>query len=173
MHRVNFDCDRARRPDDFLLTEEFCFLLLQIWDTAGQERYHSMLPMYYRNTHAAILVFDLTDYKSFVEMKQWVTELRRFVPTYVLMAVVGNKSDLHEQRKIDTTEAQSYATQIGAMYHETSVILSSGINAIFEQIAADLIEREAANNTNADFENICLSPEKKLKPKLKNKCCNT
>ena len=48
---------------------------LQIWDTAGQERFRAMAPMYYRGAHAAILVFDVTDMKSFATMKGWVSEL--------------------------------------------------------------------------------------------------
>lgn len=41
-------------------------LRFEIWDTAGQERYHSVIPLYYRGAHAALLVYDIskrvTDY---------------------------------------------------------------------------------------------------------------
>eukprot|EP00997_Jenningsia_sp_PLL12_P007126 NODE_3732_length_737_cov_66.498547_g3139_i0.p1 GENE.NODE_3732_length_737_cov_66.498547_g3139_i0~~NODE_3732_length_737_cov_66.498547_g3139_i0.p1 ORF type:complete len:113 (+),score=16.47 NODE_3732_length_737_cov_66.498547_g3139_i0:39-377(+) len=50
---------------------------LQLWDTAGQERYKSIIKMYYRNTQAAIIVFDITSEESFESLKLWVIELKR------------------------------------------------------------------------------------------------
>lgn len=47
-------------------------LTLQIWDTAGQERFRAMAPLYYRNAKAAIVVFDVTDHKTFRKAKGWV-----------------------------------------------------------------------------------------------------
>lgn len=47
--------------------------------TAGQEKFRAMTPMYYRNANAALLVFDLTNYNSFVEVKGWVQELHKWV----------------------------------------------------------------------------------------------
>lgn len=38
-----------------------------------------MTPMYYRNANAALLIFDITNYNTFVEMKGWIQELNRFV----------------------------------------------------------------------------------------------
>ena len=46
-------------------------IMLDIWDTAGQERYNSLLPMYYRGAKAAIIVYDITDHKSFDKAKQY------------------------------------------------------------------------------------------------------
>lgn len=50
---------------------------MQVWDTAGQERFRAMAPMYYRNANAALLVFDISKYNSFIEIKSWVQELIR------------------------------------------------------------------------------------------------
>lgn len=44
---------------------------------AGQEKFRAMTPMYYRNANAALLVFDLTNYNTFVEVKGWVQELHK------------------------------------------------------------------------------------------------
>lgn len=52
---------------------------MQIWDTAGQEKFRAMTPMYYRNANAALLVFDITNYKSFLEVKGWVQELHKYI----------------------------------------------------------------------------------------------
>ena len=59
---------------------------LAVWDTAGQERFHALGPIYYRDSHAAVLVYDITDQDSFVKVKwfmaRWLpmrTDIFRFV----------------------------------------------------------------------------------------------
>jgi GTPase SAR1 family protein len=49
---------------------------LLIWDTAGQEMYRSMIKMYYRGIHAAIIVFDLGERKSFDSVEHWFKDIR-------------------------------------------------------------------------------------------------
>ena len=49
---------------------------LLIWDTAGQEMYRSMIKMYYRGIHAAIIVFDLCERKSFESVEHWFKDIR-------------------------------------------------------------------------------------------------
>lgn len=36
-------------------------IAFQIWDTAGQERFKSLVPMYVRGAHIALIVYDVTD----------------------------------------------------------------------------------------------------------------
>ncbi|KAJ1959364.1 Vacuolar protein sorting-associated protein 21 [Dispira parvispora] len=66
----------------------------EIWDTAGQERFYSLAPMYYRNAHAAVVVFDVTRASSLERAKSWVKELQRQANLNVVIALVGNKLDL-------------------------------------------------------------------------------
>ena len=51
----------------------------EIWDTAGQERYHSLTPMYYRGSNAALIVFDITADASFAQAKKWIDELSNYL----------------------------------------------------------------------------------------------
>ncbi|MPC80893.1 Ras-related protein Rab-21 [Portunus trituberculatus] len=44
---------------------------LAIWDTAGQERFHALGPIYYRESHGAILVYDITDEDSFQKVNPY------------------------------------------------------------------------------------------------------
>ena len=48
-----------------------------IWDTAGQEKYRSMTPLYYRGAYAAIIVYDVTDAKSYDGALSWIEEIRQ------------------------------------------------------------------------------------------------
>ena len=74
---------------------------LAIWDTAGQERFHALGPIYYRDAHGAVLVYDITDEDSFQKVKVWVKELRRMVGTDICLIIAGNKVDL-ERSCIET-----------------------------------------------------------------------
>lgn len=59
-----------------------------------------MAPMYYRNANAAILVFDLTQPQTLVNIKTWVKELNGMVDEPMCLCVVGNKTDLMQNRKV-------------------------------------------------------------------------
>ncbi|XP_047038357.1 ras-related protein Rab-31 isoform X2 [Helicoverpa armigera] len=119
---------------------------LQVWDTAGQERFRSMAPMYYRNANAALLVFDITNFNSFVAIKGWVKELQSNVPEAMVLSVVGNKSDLEELRAVQASEAAQFAESIGAHYCETSALHDQqGIDEVFLNTAAALLKLSSSN----------------------------
>ena len=44
---------------------------LQIWDTAGQERYRALSKLFYTNAIIAILVYDITSWITFDELKEY------------------------------------------------------------------------------------------------------
>lgn len=60
----------------------------EIWDTAGQERYHSLAPMYYRSTHAAVVVYDITDYVSIHYDNFVVTLMYAYASMYAMLYYV-------------------------------------------------------------------------------------
>lgn len=110
----------------------------EIWDTAGQERYKSLAPMYYRGAHAALVVYDITVYDSFTKAKQWVKELSRQGSANIVVGIAGNKSDMKDQRKVETSEAQAYCEDNGILFMETSAKTAENVKAIFEAIARKL-----------------------------------
>lgn len=118
---------------------------LHVWDTAGQERFRSMAPMYYRTCKAALLVFDLTEYNTFAAIKSWVKELQQNVEEPMVLALIGNKSDLVQKRQVDDEEGRRYAITIGASYHEISVLYNEGVETVFLTIAKGL-RRMASDN---------------------------
>ncbi|CAL4107460.1 unnamed protein product, partial [Meganyctiphanes norvegica] len=113
----------------------------QIWDTAGQERFRSMAPMYYRGSNAAILVYDITNYNTFTDIYSWVNELRKRVDPDLMLVVVGNKSDLSEQRAVTRATAEEYAQSIGASFFETSALTNEESSALLKFIAADVYSK--------------------------------
>ncbi|KAK4181800.1 putative rab GTPase [Triangularia setosa] len=75
-------------------TDTDTLVRLQIWDTAGQERFRSISRLYYRGANACILCYSITDSQSFHEMGLWLTELRRNLPSDIVLHVVGTKADI-------------------------------------------------------------------------------
>lgn len=113
---------------------------LNIWDTAGQERFHALTPLYYRDADGALLVYDITDVKSFERVKHWVTELRRMASPSIQLVICGNKADLERSRKVDNAAAAAYAKEMGASHFLTSAKMGDGLKEAF----ADLTKRIAA-----------------------------
>ncbi|KAJ6325477.1 hypothetical protein OIU76_012540 [Salix suchowensis] len=74
----------------------------EIWDTAGQERYAALAPLYYRGAAIAFIVYDITSPETFNKAQYWVKELQKHGSPDIVMALVGNKADLHEKREVPT-----------------------------------------------------------------------
>ena len=107
-----------------------------IWDTAGQEKYRSLAPMYFSGAHLAILVFDITQKSTFTALGEFVDLLQQRAPDDCVYILVGNKSDLEDQRQVPKADAEDYRIQIGAeLYIETSALTGKNVREVFEQAA--------------------------------------
>ncbi|XP_063933192.1 ras-related protein Rab-5A-like isoform X3 [Zophobas morio] len=113
----------------------------EIWDTAGQERYHSLAPMYYRNSPCAIVVYDVSNYETYTRAKAWIKELQCQGSADIIIALAGNKSDVSEHI-VDPEEVQSYASEHGIIFMETSAKTGSKVNELFLEIARRLPKNE-------------------------------
>jgi small GTP-binding protein len=107
-----------------------------LWDTAGAERYRSIVPMYFQRAQIVICVFDLTSDQSFQNISiEWVKMVRNKAPADVEFLIIGNKSDLDKDRRIDLPAAQQLSEQIGAKaYIETSALNGTGIDLLKTQL---------------------------------------
>jgi Ras-related protein Rab-5C len=116
--------------------------VLEIWDTAGQERFRSLVPLYYRNAKIIIIVYEITSVASYTDAVRWVDEINRVNPTATL-ALVANKTDLEECRKVTTAMHKQIATRCTFNF-ETSALTGSNINVLFTTLhdaAPDLPQR--------------------------------
>ena len=105
---------------------------VQIWDTAGHERFRSITYSYYRGANAIIIVFDLSDKKSFISITDWLKQIEKHAKENVFKFLVGNKSDLIDERKVTYEEAKQYADEHDLPYIETSAKEGININELFD-----------------------------------------
>ena len=70
---------------------------LQIWDTAGQERFRGLARQYYKGVDAVVLVYDVTEAKTFVGVMTWLDELAKFASEQkeIFQILVGNKVSMY------------------------------------------------------------------------------
>jgi small GTP-binding protein len=121
---------------------------LQIWDTGGSERYRAMAPMYFQNAQAAIIVYDITVQSTFQDVEQWIKDLKEKGPPQITIALAGNKCDLGDKRKVKTEEASRFAAKNGIkIFKETSALNGTNINAIFNDVADDLLNETTIEET--------------------------
>ncbi|KAK7945233.1 hypothetical protein WMY93_000961 [Mugilogobius chulae] len=73
---------------------------LQIWDTAGQERFRTITTAYYRGAMGIMLVYDITNEKSFENIKNWIRNIEEHASSDVEKMVLGNKCDINDKRQV-------------------------------------------------------------------------
>ncbi|KAK4536889.1 hypothetical protein CDCA_CDCA10G2914 [Cyanidium caldarium] len=132
---------------------------LQLWDTAGQERFRSLIPSYIRDSSVAVVVYDVTNRKSFLSTAKWIEEVRNERGSDVILVLVGNKTDQAEKRKVSVEEGEAKAKEYDILFIETSAKAGLNVKALFRKIAAAL----PGMSTNVSRENemidVKLSPQ--------------
>ena len=111
-----------------------------IWDTAGEDRMKTMTYSYYRGCHVILVVYDVTERKSFQNVTTWVECIDKFAKSNVLKILVGNKTDLEDKRVITTEEGKKLAEENGLKYYEISALKITGLHEMFEDIAKEYVE---------------------------------
>ncbi|UKJ88520.2 small GTPase [Theileria orientalis] len=150
----------------------------QIWDTAGQERYRAITSAYYRGARGAIVVYDIASKQSFYNVSRWLTELNEYGDPNMIIALVGNKSDLTHLREVSSEDGERYAHSNNLMFFETSCLNNENIDTAFTELLSSICENHEKFGDPAQGEQtnqipkavVSLSKQKRLKKKL-SKCC--
>ena len=108
---------------------------VQVWDTAGQERFRTITPAYYRNAMGVLILFDVTNKKSFDNVDYWVRNLDEHGAPGVQKVLVANKIDLAHKRKVPAADAQALADKYGMTYIETSAKDDTNVDQCFYKLA--------------------------------------
>ena len=125
---------------------------LNIWDTAGQERFRSVSKAYFRSAVGAILVFALNDSDSFNELENWLNDLHSLAAQNAAIILIGNKSDLEQERAVTTSEGQAFAERHGMNYLETSAKDGNNINEAFLRLAKTINDKVKRGEIKGQFQ---------------------
>jgi small GTP-binding protein len=116
-------------------------LKLQVWDTAGQERFRAIAKAYYRSAVGVILVYDLTDRKSFEELGSWLNDIHALCDPNAVIQLIGNKADLCPRRVVSVQEAENLAKQHNLQYLETSAKQGLNVRNAFVNVAVQVMDK--------------------------------
>ncbi|EDM03844.1 RAB26, member RAS oncogene family [Rattus norvegicus] len=114
---------------------------LQIWDTAGQERFRSVTHAYYRDAHALLLLYDITNKDSFDNIQAWLTEIQEYAQQDVVLMLLGNKVDSTQERVVKREDGEKLAKEYGLPFMETSAKSGLNVDLAFTAIAKELKQR--------------------------------
>eukprot|EP00764_Aduncisulcus_paluster_P013662 gnl/Carplike_NY0171/727_a1005_2184.p1 GENE.gnl/Carplike_NY0171/727_a1005_2184~~gnl/Carplike_NY0171/727_a1005_2184.p1 ORF type:complete len:212 (-),score=61.96 gnl/Carplike_NY0171/727_a1005_2184:42-677(-) len=105
----------------------------QIWDTAGQERYRAITSAFYRGAMGALLVYDITQHRTFEQIDRWLQELRDHAESNIVIMLAANKTDLAHLRAVKRADGVAFAEEHGLSFIETSACDGSNVDEAFQQ----------------------------------------
>jgi len=114
---------------------------LQIWDTAGQERFRTITTAYYRGAMGILLVYDVTDEKTFNNIRNWIRNIEKHATESVNKILIGNKCDMVDKKVIDAERGKALADEFGIKFVETSAKNSINVEEAFITLAKAIKER--------------------------------
>jgi small GTP-binding protein len=152
---------------------------LDIWDTVAQEKYRSISKIFYQNTQILILVYDVTNKKSFDELEYWRNSFYDNNGNDVIVGVAGNKEDLFLEKIVNEEEGKEYSTKINAIFAQLSAKTNrKGIDDFIMKLVLKYLNRnnekpEVLEEKNIQREKGILLDKNKVQNKKTKKggCC--
>lgn len=119
-----------------------------IWDTAGQEQFYALVPMYFRDAEAVILVVDVTRDTCEEEVMLWLDKVKQSAPASALVFLALNKTDMADQRVYPLSSAQQLAKGAPSSFRmecaEVSAKTGDGVRELFERIGVACLSKHSS-----------------------------
>ena len=110
-----------------------------LWDIAGQAKFQTMRKLFYEGANAQLLVFDLTRPGTLIDLKKWSDDINSILPAKLPGIIVGNKSDLVDQRKVSDGEIEIIAKKLNMDYFITSALSGDNVDESFHKLTEAII----------------------------------
>ena len=138
---------------------------VNILDTAGQEKFKAVSESYYKRADCCLLVYDISNRKSFDECKTYYNiNIKERCKKNVKVILLGNKTDLEENREIKPEEGAGLSLENDYIFMETSCLKNENVASAFETlIEMTNIEAKRSQNNNKNPDNVKLKYQKTKK----------
>ena len=147
-----------------LILEEQKIVKVQLWDTAGQDKFRAITRNYYKGASGIILIFDVTNVKSYENIKKWINEIKEEISEKVAIVLIGSKIDNVQERKISKEQGDKLASEIGVKFFETSAKTGEGINESVFFLVKKIFENDPEVKNKYQGRNLKMYNKKR-------KCC--
>uniref|UniRef100_A0AAR2JT41 small monomeric GTPase n=1 Tax=Pygocentrus nattereri TaxID=42514 RepID=A0AAR2JT41_PYGNA len=135
---------------------------LQIWDTAGQERFRTITTAYYRGAMGIMLVYDITNEKSFDNIKNWIRNIEEHASADVEKMILGNKCDINDKRQVSRERGEKLALEYGIKFMETSAKANINVENVSDLYLAFTLKLEG-NNPQGSNHGVKITTEQQKK----------
>ncbi|MHA1266334.1 MAG: Rab family GTPase [Candidatus Helarchaeota archaeon] len=121
--------------------EEDTLVKFNLWDVAGQELFKQVRNNFYVGANAVLIVYDVTNPKSFRNVEMWYKDMRKSFSTPIPCVLVGNKIDL--SRQVSRVDGMELAKKLSMRYIETSAKTGENVDKVFKDLATILVKKES------------------------------
>lgn len=146
---------------------------LQLWDTAGQERFRCITQSYFRKADGVMLMYDCTNEQSFLNVRQWMSDLEEVASRGIPIMLVSNKTDMRDVFKmqgkpvVEREAGEKISQEMKAIFVETSAKDGSNINEAVGALTRSMIKHAVPHEKDS------LTLNDKQSKSFASKCCNT
>ncbi|XP_071451356.1 ras-related protein Rab-10 [Hetaerina americana] len=144
---------------------------LQIWDTAGQERFHTITTSYYRGAMGIMLVYDITNEKSFENIVKWLRNIDEHANEDVEKMILGNKKDMVDKRVVSTERGIAIAREHGIRFMETSAKENLNISQAFDELAEAILDKTPGRDAQEAPDRVLVDRKVDRGGSMSARCC--
>ena len=124
---------------------------ISFFDTAGQEKFRAVTLSYYKETDGILLLYDITDRKSFDNVSIWVNSIKEAIEgneSKYAIILIGNKLDLVEEEKKERQVTEEEAKEACETYkmiwggeRSTKTIKFDELNELFAEYVKEVYKK--------------------------------
>ena len=115
--------------------------IIKIIDTPSNKQFLNIIKGEYQNANYILIVFDLTNRETFLSLNEWINHCHSVQNQNMDLILIGNKSDLNQNRVVSTEESKKFASDNNIEYFEISAYNKEDIKNIFDNAISGLFKK--------------------------------